>query len=86
MEQSEIISMAREAGFSGHSPNHVFVDPACLERFATLVLWSYKLFQSLIAGERATEREACAKVVETTHAEGLQSIREACAAAIRART
>ena len=31
------------------------------------------------------EREACAKLVETTHAEGLQSIREACAAAIRAR-
>ena len=42
-----------------------------LERFAALVA--------------AHEREACAKLVETTHAEGLQSIREACAAAIRAR-
>ena len=34
---------------------------------------------------RLEEREACVKLVETTHAKGLQSIREACVAAIRAR-
>lgn len=43
------------------------------------------LFEAWEAGAKA-EREACAKLVEITHAEGLQSIREACAAAIRART
>ena len=69
MTQDEIIRMVREVW-----PGKVIETEQLmqeLERFAALVA--------------ANEREACAKLVETTHAKGLQSIREACAAAIRAR-
>ena len=53
------------------APNQTFnSDEEWVERFAALVA--------------SHEREACAKLVETTHAKGLQSIREACVAAIRA--
>lgn len=71
MTQDDIIAMARDVGLGTErwTTEEEFHD--FLERFAWIIT--------------AHEREACAKLVETTHAQGLQSIREACAAAIRAR-
>lgn len=72
VDKDKIIALAREAGcHASVITGAVCFNPDVLERFVALVA--------------AHEREACAKLVETTHAEGLQSIREACAAAIRAR-
>lgn len=64
-----IIEMARQAGIGGVN-GILLID---LEQSGSPEL---ERFAMLI-------REECAKLVETTHAQGLQSIREACAAAIR---
>ena len=46
-----VIELAKEAGFNGHSENHVFIDIKCIERFAALV--------------RAEALEKAAKVCDT---------------------
>ena len=97
--QDEIIRMAREAGISMPSDcSELWCEWSKFERFAALVAaHEREKFQAYVDQVKAdrefsvlaavlAEREACAKVVETTHATGLQSIREACAAAIRARS
>ena len=72
-----IVELAKEAGLQ----LNVYA-----ESYPVIAHQLEKFYELAFAAGAAHEREACAKVVETTHAQGLQSIREACAAAIRART
>lgn len=103
MTPDEILKLARKAGIiirNGRLDVKPNVDLlGSLEHFAKLVLWSDALFQSLIASERAAEREACAGVCEELGAleaiegeDGSAAMVRAvdkqsmlCAAAIRAR-
>lgn len=68
MTQDEIIRMAQQADIEVAHMNkpmtNAEVKQAFLEFFAKRVLWSDSLFQSLIDGERAAEREACAKLCD----------------------
>ena len=72
MTNDEIIRMAREAGLLADDEAWVSPHQEAMERFAALVA--------------AHEREACAKLALTAQSERMQSIREAIAAAIRARS
>ena len=97
MTQDEIIRMARQADIEVAHMNKPMTDAevkqAFLECFAKRVLWADSLFQSLIDGERAAEREACAKVCDdkikrgqvTEYQHRYNYAYEDCAAAIRAR-
>ena len=96
MNPDEILKLARKAGIiirNGRLDVKPNVDLlGSLEHFAKLVLWSDALFQSLIAGERVAEREACAKVCDayadkSVEAENWEAedVSLHCAAAIRAR-
>ena len=83
--------MAREADIPCFAGMYVVTELSELERFAALVATHEREKHNSPSWETvddaiAAEREVCAKIVETTHAQGLQSIREACAAAIRARS
>ena len=79
MNKDEIIRMAREAGFliDTHSQKY---QPNCILSTHGLIDENLQRFANLVAEH---EREACAKVCEGRHQEGLNF--EGCAAAIRAR-
>lgn len=60
MDSNEVIKLAKKAGLPCQHPDWI----EAAECFAKLVLWSDKLFQNLIEGERVAEREACAKLCD----------------------
>ena len=89
MTQDEIISMMKEAGFYFGKDDEFMPE---WERFAALVAthereraWTEKDWDEAAEWIRQQEREACAKLALTAQSERMQSIREAIAAAIRAR-
>ena len=100
MTNDEIIRMAKEAGLEqvvSIDPKNGGIitkslPPELLERFAALVAanereraWTEKDWDEAAEWIRQQEREACAKLALTAQSERMQLIREAIAAAIRAR-
>ena len=76
MTKDDIIKLAREAGFE----KVVAIHPDGAKTVTVAPVPELLAFANLVA---AAEREACAKVCEVRHQEGLNF--EGCATAIRAR-